>query len=115
MSNSSLLRCVIRGIVDTDGSIFVAKKPGVDRYPSIEITTSSQKLALQLRGILIGMGFNVANIWHYKSKKGKLITYKVPLNGKKNIKKWLKEIGFSNSYKLNRAKDAIRDYGTGAI
>jgi hypothetical protein len=31
------------------------------------------------------------------------MAYKVPLNGKENIKKWISEIGFSNPYKMKRA------------
>jgi DNA-binding transcriptional regulator WhiA len=105
-----LAKYAIRGIVDTDGSVFVAKKPGIDKYPSIEITTVSSKLALQLKNILEKQGFRVAKIWAYKSKfkKGR-ITYKVPLNGKKNIIKWINEIGFSNPYKLQRAIESIKN------
>ena len=101
--NWDLCKRIIRGIVDTDGSVFAAKKPGIDNYPSIEITTSSLELAKQLREILTHREFRVANIWSYKSKMSKRTTYKVALNGKENIKKWLEEIGFSNPYKRKRA------------
>ena len=102
-----LAKHTIRGIVDTDGSIFTANKPGSLNYPSIEVTTSSYPLALQIRLILRQKGFRVAKIWSYKSKLSKRTTYKVPLNGKKNVAKWLKEIGFSNPYKLKRAIKAL--------
>jgi len=105
----NLAKNTIRGIVDTDGSVFVAKKPGIEKYPSIEITTDSLKLAEQLRKILIEKGFRVASLWRYKSKAGGRDTYKVPLNGKENIRKWIKEIGFSNPYKLNRAVSYIKE------
>ncbi|MBU2523469.1 MAG: hypothetical protein KKE23_04255 [Nanoarchaeota archaeon] len=99
----NLARKSIRGIADTDGSVFVAQKPGTNNYPSIEITTSSKALADQIKNLLSENGFRVANIWSYKSKLSKRTTYKVPLNGKENIRKWIEEIGFSNPYKLNRA------------
>jgi len=102
-SDWNLAKHTIRGIVDTDGSIFVAKKPGVEKYPSIEITTTSIILAKQLREILLSRQFRVANIWKSKSKTSKRIAYRIPLNGKENIRKWIKDIGFSNSYKLGRA------------
>jgi len=102
-----LTKCVIRGLVDTDGSVFVARKPGVEKYPSIEITTTSKELAYQLREILIKQGFRVANIWESKSKTSRRIVYRVPLNGKENIKKWINEIGFSNPYKMNQALSYI--------
>jgi len=99
----NLARKAIRGIADTDGSVFVAQKPGIKNYPSIEITTSSRALAEQIKNLLSEKGFRVANIWSYKSKLSKRTTYKVPLNGKENVRKWIEEIGFSNPYKLNRA------------
>jgi intein/homing endonuclease len=102
----NLARYAIRGIVDTDGSVFVSDKPGYPQYPSIEITTSSRPLALQIRDILLKRGFRVAKIWSYKSKLSTLITYKIPLNGKTNLEKWIKEIGFSNPYKMKRAIEA---------
>ena len=104
----NLTKNTIRGIVDTDGSVFVARKPGVEKYPSIEITTTSKELAGQLRDVLINKGFRVANIWTNKSKTNKRIAYRIPLNGKENIKKWLNEIGFSNPYKQRRAISYIR-------
>ncbi|MBW2994157.1 LAGLIDADG family homing endonuclease, partial [Candidatus Woesearchaeota archaeon] len=102
-----LAKHTIRGIADTDGSIFTANKHGSPNYPSIEITTSSYSLALQIRQILRQKDFRVAKIWSYKSKLSKRTTYKVPLNGKKNLAKWLKEISFSNPHKLKKALSAV--------
>lgn len=107
--NWKLVRNTLRGIADTDGSVFAARKPGIEHYPSIEITTSSRVLAEQIREILSRKGFRVANIWQYKSKLSRRTTYKVPLNGKKNLKKWINEIGFSNPYKLNRATKYLKN------
>lgn len=103
----NLLKYTLRGIVDTDGSIFVSDKRGSPQYPSLEITTSSYILAVQLRTVLLERGFRVANIWRYKSKNSRKTTFKVPLNGKENIRKWVKEIGFSNPYKMKRAINAL--------
>lgn len=97
---------VIRGIVDTDGSVFVSNKPGSPNYPSIEITTSSKLLADQIKTILSKHGFRVAKIWSYKSNKNNNI-YKVPLNGRQNLKKWIDEIGFSNPNKMKVAIEAL--------
>ncbi len=107
INNWNLLKNTLRGIADTDGSVFVSKKPGINKYPSIEITTTSKKLAEQIREVLINKRFRVAKIWGYKSKLSKRVAYKVPLNGKSNLKNWVNEIGFSNPYKLNRAIDYL--------
>lgn len=104
----NLARKTIRGIADTDGSVFVAKKPRIGMYPSIEIDTCSRILAEQLKKILTERGFKVAKIWSYQSKKGKRISYKVPLNGKENLKRWVDEIGFSNPNKFNRAVSYLK-------
>ncbi|MCX6803772.1 MAG: hypothetical protein NTY48_04355, partial [Candidatus Diapherotrites archaeon] len=55
----SLLRHFIRGFVDTDGSVFFSKKPGVEKYPAIELNTCSVVLAEQLREALLCAGFRV--------------------------------------------------------
>ena len=83
--------------------LFVSKKPRVEKYPTMEITTSSPELAEQLREILLKQGFRVGNIRKSTSKLSKLPAYRVPLYGKENLRKWVKEIGFSNRYKLDRA------------
>lgn len=104
----NLSKYTIRGIMDTDGTIFVSKKPGVDKYPTMEITTTSAKLAEQLRNILIGQDFRVGNIRKSLSKLSARIAYRVPLYGKENVKKWLDKIGFSNEYKKQRALNYIQ-------
>jgi len=102
-----LTKNTIRGLVDTDGSVFTSDKPGSPRYPSIEITTSSIELAGQVRSALIEQGFRVAKIWGYKSKNSAIRSYKIPLNGEKNVAKWLEGIGFSNPTKRRKAEKIV--------
>lgn len=106
LGNWNLVRYTIRGLADTDGSIFTCNKPGSPNYPSIEITTSSITLANQLKNILQTKGFRVAKIWSYKSKNSKRTSFKIPMNGKKNLKLWMDNLGFSNPYKKRRAINA---------
>ncbi len=94
----------IRGLIDTDGTIFTADKRGAPNYPSIEITTSSLRLARQLRNILLARDFRVANIWEDKARNNAGPSYKVPLNGHENVHKWMHEIGFSNPFKRRKAE-----------
>ena len=108
LNNWNLAKHTIRGIMDTDGTVFVSKKPGVEKYPTMEITTTSPTLAQQLREILLGQGFRVGNIRKSLSKLSTRFAYRVPLYGKPNIKKWLEEIGFSNKYKKDRAISYIQ-------
>jgi len=104
----NLAKYTIRGIMDTDGTVFISKKPRIDKYPAMEITTTSQLLADQLREILLKQEFRVGNIRKSTSKLSKLPAYRVALYGRDNLRKWVKEIGFSNKYKLDRAKDYIQ-------
>lgn len=99
---------MIRGLIDTDGSVFVAKKPGIEKYPSIEFTTTSKILAEQMKKILVDKDFRVAKIWQVTSKLAKRKCYRVPLNGRENLRKWLELIGFSNPWKLERAKSYLK-------
>ncbi len=113
--DKDLLIYAIRGIVDTDGSVFVSKKKGILEYPSLEITTSSLSLACQLRTAFFSYDFVVANIRKYKSKLSVLITYKISLFGLENLKKYYRLIGFSNPSKLHKAKQIIAKNGASGI
>lgn len=100
--NDKLTNSVIRGIFDTDGTIFTSYKKGAPNYPCIELTTTSLGLAKQVRSLLIKKGFRVASIRGYKYTNGKLLSYKVSLYGKKNMELWSKKINFSNPLKYNK-------------
>ena len=69
----------------------------------MEITTVSEKLAFQIRQILVENGFRVANLRKYKSKLATTAAFKIGLYGKANLKKWVELIGFSNPVKLAKA------------
>jgi hypothetical protein len=99
----NLSKYFIRGVVDTDGTVFSVKKPRVERYPSIEITSISKELMEEIKLILEDQGFRVSKIWNFISMPGNTITYRFGLNGKVQLKKWIEEISFSNPYKLERA------------
>jgi len=100
------LKCIIRGIADTDGSIFTFDKPGSPNYPSIEITTTSKKLAYQLDEILKNKGFR-SKLRYYVDKRYNTTTFKIALNGWDMLNKWLNEIGFSHPIKFKKAVDII--------
>lgn len=106
-NNWNFMKSFIRGITDTDGTVFVAKKPGIEKYPSIEITSINKKLLEQIKSSLEERNFRVANIWQFERREDKRDCYRLALNGQKNLRKWIDEIGFSNPYKLERAKSYL--------
>ena len=91
-NNWNLAKNTLRGIADTDGSVFVSKKPGIEKYPSIELTTTSEKLSTQLKNLLISQGFraNARLEKRIKINPNALPSYKIALYGQKNLKKWMK-------------------------
>lgn len=103
----NLLRFVIRGFADTDGSVFCSKKPGVEKYPAIELTTCSLVLAEQFREALLCRGFRVTKLRSYYSALSVHSCYKVCLYGRANLAKWMKEIGFSNPTKRAKAESFL--------
>jgi len=107
------IKHTLRGIVDTDGSVFTSDKPGSPNYPSIEITTISKKLAFQLFRILKDKEFRVT-IRNYKPKHGER-TFKIGLNGYKMLEKWNREIGFSNSKNISKCRAILKENGAGVI
>ena len=81
----------IRGIMDTDGTLFFSKKTYKQPiYPTLEIRTHSIRLASQITEILRQNGFRA------RPRGNKKRGYHVALYGKEMLEKWIEEIGFSN-------------------
>ena len=96
-SDWDILKCCIRGIADTDGSLFFARKKNYrDDYPSIEISTTSKNLAIQIKDVLISKGFRVGFRKQVPTEEKWNTRYIISLNGEKMLEKWMIEIGFSN-------------------
>jgi hypothetical protein len=92
-----LKKWAIRGIMDTDGTLFFSKKT-YDKpiYPTIEIRTCSRKLADQLEEVLLNHNFKV------RKRGNNAEGFHVALYGKEMLEKWIEEIGFSNSKHANK-------------
>jgi len=94
INNDKLLKETLRGFFDTDGCIYFTKNNSKKRdYPIIELSTHSAALIEQLKDVLIQKGFNPKVSFYQDSVK---------LHGKKNVIKWMQEIGSNNPYKKNR-------------
>ena len=97
-NNWNLIKYCIKGITDTDGSLFLSKKGNNLKYPCIEIVTTSKPLAYQLKKLLqnkIRIGFRKFSRFPFRDK------YTVSINGKDRVNEWINEIGFSNPRKIN--------------
>lgn len=91
---------VIRGLFDTDGSVVLANNHG-SLYPRLEIKISPSPMQKQVLEILRRRKFNV-RVRKIGKKK-----INVGLNGKLQLKKWLRVVGFSNNKHIQRAEKVI--------
>jgi hypothetical protein len=86
------VKWTIRGIADSDGTLFFSKKTYKSRiYPTIEIRTCSKELALQITKILRQRDFRA------RLRGNEKIGFHVALYGHKMLRKWMNDIGFSNT------------------
>jgi len=89
LSKMAMAKAVIRGVFDTDGCLYLEKKPN-RLYPRIEITTISQILMQQIRKILCKLDFSVC-LCSFKSKD-RSRAYRIITRGDKMLNKWFNEI-----------------------
>jgi len=97
----------LRGLADTDMTlIFKRVKKDVLHYPVIKLGTVSINLVLHVKKMLEDIGFGPSislnmEAYHTKAKKT-YRTHQLYLNGKRNLQKWVQEIGFKNPKNLLR-------------
>ena len=96
--NDLFLKACIRGLVDTDGSIYELKPqwPGVWQ---ICFTNKNEKLLVDFDEGLTKVGIFCSKIYRYKDGKR---TPKIYITKKSELSKFYKEIGFSNPKHSNK-------------
>ena len=103
----NIIKSCLRGISDTDGSLFLSKKGNIEEYPSIEISTISENLAHQMKELISSryrIGFRTFKL------PTKTTKYTISINGYKEVNKWINDIGFSNPKHLQKYKNWERGY-----
>lgn len=95
-----LLKSVLRGIFDTDGTLYFEKnrsaKVPANKVPNIKIGSTSKPLAKQIMKILKNLKFNPMWKRPYKGRRDKNFNYYVVIHRKDDIKKFIGDIGFNN-------------------
>ena len=109
INNPLWLKRCLRGIVDTDGSLFLANKGYRKDYPTIEISTISRLLAIQLQEVL-SKDFRIG--FRSFKQKGFQRIYRISLNGDVMVDKWFNDIGFSNQRNIRKYKK-LKDGASG--
>jgi len=99
---SNNINWIIRGIFDTDGSIFFSSKPGIKEYPTIEITSKSLTLLNQI-GYVLQKRYDIKSHLRKSDK-----AYKLAIYGRKQITKWIKFINSSHKRKSRLLARVVR-------
>jgi len=88
---------VIRGYFDTDGALVTTNNNGTI-YPRLEMKVCPSPMQSQFIAILNKYGFKFGA---YQIGKGKV---RIQLNGKGQLKSWIKLVGFSNQKNSDKIK-----------
>ena len=105
-SSKEFLKCFLRGLFDTDGSLYFEKKSkNKPYYPRISISTTSKKLHTQTRDILTDVfGFNLS-CWKIEHEQRNWKTlHRICVRGESNLNKWFAIIGSSNQKNIAKYK-----------
>jgi hypothetical protein len=103
MQNKKLWTSFLRGYLDNDGYLsFYTYYGRYNYYPRIGFTTVSKNLAEDVIFMIRNLGFD-GSYWVSPIKgKARLAPHRFEIKGLKNLKRWVKVVGFSNVGKLTR-------------
>jgi hypothetical protein len=99
-ADESTKAAFIRWLVDTDFSLsFKGKSTKHNRhcYPVISANFASKKLTENIKELLSDMGFSIVLLQGtIKRYEKRYPSFKIDINGRKNLEKWISVIGFNN-------------------
>lgn len=105
-------RCFLRGLFDTDGSIYFCKSNFktknesfftiVHYKPKIKLATISKSLIRQVHEMLQSLGFSPRLLKPAKQKERENTVYGVVLDTNKDTKMWIDTVGFRNPKHLTK-------------
>lgn len=102
--DKSLVKYVIRGFFATDGSLVITDNNGTI-YPRVEANGISKNLLTEISVFLNARGIN-CKFYDAKRKAsssyGGERQYRLQMNGKSNLKKFVKEVGFVNPKQIDK-------------
>ncbi|MFH1376766.1 MAG: LAGLIDADG family homing endonuclease [Candidatus Woesearchaeota archaeon] len=104
--NEQYQKACLRGIFDTDGTLYIEKKYNKP-YPRIQISSISQNLIKDIHEILVNLDFKVS-LWkeNFRNKNWKT-RHVIALRGYKQVQKWMDEIGTNNPKNLEKYNKLI--------
>ena len=104
IQNEEMLPLFIKGIADTDFFVnFKKDRKGIPREPRIGASFGEKNLVIQIQRLLEELGFKPTVITDIVRKNG-YREHQIWLYGKKNLKEWIKKIGFENPKHLTKIR-----------
>lgn len=107
-ANDVIKRSFLRGLADTEFCIYFLdkRKVGKNHYPIISYRTSNAELTKEIDILFKKFGFKTYSRFNFKVKRNnKMFTAsEIYLNGKDNLMRWMKVIGFSSPKHLTKYK-----------
>lgn len=114
LATESEKKSFLRGVFDTDGSIFFCrsntrtKKPTFctkfHYKPKIKLAVISKELVSDVYGLLKGLGFSPRMYSPKQQRKTENTMYTLVLDTDKDVIKWIEEIGFKNYKHVTKVK-----------
>jgi hypothetical protein len=104
--NTNLVKYVVRGFFATDGSLVLTNNNGT-LYPRVEANGIAKDLIQEISTFLNNKGINCKfyeakrRVQHYENSQKQ---YRLQINGRENLRKFIKEIGFINPKQIERLK-----------
>jgi intein/homing endonuclease len=99
-SNIKCKKAFLRGLFDTDGSIYFQKNYSIKiskhKRPIIKIGTTSRKLKEDIKELCKELKYTIMEKKAYKGARDKNKVYELVIYKKKDIIRWIKEIEFRN-------------------
>ncbi|MBN2421430.1 hypothetical protein JXB27_04090 [Candidatus Woesearchaeota archaeon] len=96
----------LRGLFDTDGSIFFQKsnstKNPIHKFPRITLVSTSHLLIEQVANILLSLGYSPKIQKPSKGKRDKNPSHRLSIHRRQDTAKWIEETGFSSPKHLTK-------------
>jgi len=102
----NLAKACLRGILDTDGTMYLEKK-NEKLYPRIQLKTCSNLLVEDVTNILGKLGYNHSCYAEKPASKDRRVCYAIALRGY-IVERWMAEVGSDNPKHLRKYDKYIK-------
>lgn len=113
--NSNLLFCsFLRGLFDTDGTVYIENKRGKP-YPRVEIKTTSKPMFIQITEFLKRENIHATYYRYERKQKNWNDLYSIMVRGDLPVTNWIEKIGSNNPKHIRKFKNILNKNGPAEI